>query len=662
MSYKQKILIVDDKIQNLIALENVLKECDAEVIKALSGNEALKASLDNDFALAILDVNMPEMNGYELAEFLVGEEKTKHLPVIFLSAEYSDDMHIMKAYESGGIDFVSKPFNPYYLLSKVNIFLKLDRQRHELLEKIDIEKSKNYLESILMSVNDFIVVTSLDNKIDIMNNSVLKKLEYSFDELFAEKTNKLFPVKTADRIEEIIKQYAGNTIEKNLPYYREETYLKKKLNGEIPVILSLSPLITKSGIVSGAVFVATDITERKMLEEKLRTAKDKAEEVSRIKSSFLSNMSHELRTPMVGILGFSEMLANLLQNDEHKEYAEMIHKGGTRLMETLNLILDISLIESDNVEIKVSSFGIVSLTLEIVKLFEKFAAKKGLYINIGETAEDFIIKQDAGMIRQVLNNLINNALKFTNKGGITISFDKEINNSNEFIIIRVKDTGIGIPSDKISIIWDEFRQVSEGHGRSFEGTGLGLSLTKKFMDKLGGEVCVEESKVGEGTTFKVTLPAALKGIQINTQNIYQDDVNVESGNEQKPVSKTEIPSILYVEDDPASALLVKTSISNYCSIDIVPTGEEAVEYAKKKKYSAVLMDINLGNGMNGIKTTELIKSINSYKNIPFVALTAFAMVGDKEEFESMGFNYYLSKPFTKKDLTKLIEKLESEIV
>lgn len=287
MSYRQKILIVDDKIQNLVALENVLRDCDADVFKAVSGNEALRAILSHDFALAILDVNMPEMNGYELAEFIAGDPKTKHLPIIFLSAEYSDDLHIVKAYESGGIDFVSKPFNPYYLLSKVNIFLKLDRQKHELLEKIEIEKSRNYLESVLMSVNDFIFVVSQEGLITVVNNAVLTKLGYASNDIQGERVGNLFLDDIGVKIDNLIEGYNKSVNVNDLQYLKIETFLKRNDNTTIPVILSVTPLVSKIGKVQGAVIVATDITERKQFEEKLRIAKDRAEELSKIKLIFL---------------------------------------------------------------------------------------------------------------------------------------------------------------------------------------------------------------------------------------------------------------------------------------------------------------------------------------------------------------------------------------
>ena len=188
----QKILIVDDKKENLFTLEKILADTKAEIIRASNGNDALKASLNHDFALAILDVHMPEMDGYELAELLRGEKKTRHMPIIFLSAVYSDDYHVFRGYEAGAVDYITKPFNPKIFLNKVNAFLQLDRQKMELLQKIELEKSKSYLENILMSVSDAIIVFDRNAGIRTVNRAAMQLLDYREDEIVGESVSVIF--------------------------------------------------------------------------------------------------------------------------------------------------------------------------------------------------------------------------------------------------------------------------------------------------------------------------------------------------------------------------------------------------------------------------------------------------------------------------------------
>ena len=172
-----KILIVDDKAENIYTLRQLLQGINAEIVSAGNGNDALIATLNHDFAVALLDVQMPGMSGYELAELLRGSKATANLPIIFLSAVYSDDYHVFKGYEAGGVDFLVKPFDPKILINKINIFLQLDKQRQELLQAIELERSRNYLESILMAVNDAIIVTTPDGIIETVNRAVIDLLE-----------------------------------------------------------------------------------------------------------------------------------------------------------------------------------------------------------------------------------------------------------------------------------------------------------------------------------------------------------------------------------------------------------------------------------------------------------------------------------------------------
>ncbi|MGQ9798373.1 MAG: ATP-binding protein [Ignavibacterium sp.] len=246
-----------------------------------------------------------------------------------------------------------------------------------------------------------------------------------------------------------------------------------------------------------------DITERKRAEEAILKAKEKAEEASRLKSNFLSNMSHELRTPLIGILGFSEIMMNELANSNYGDMASTIYQSGSRLLETLNMILTLSKVESEKVNLNLTDISLTELVDEVRILFDSVAKKKSIELKSSYPPEGISIRSDAKIIREILNNLVNNALKYTEDGSVLIEVKRNVL-TNE-IMLRVKDTGIGIPKDKLDIIFEEFRQASEGLARNFEGTGLVLSIAKKFVQLLGGKIFVE-SQVGIGSTFTVVLP------------------------------------------------------------------------------------------------------------------------------------------------------------
>ncbi len=274
-------------------------------------------------------------------------------------------------------------------------------------------------------------------------------------------------------------------------------------NGDVATVsVQLKVMKDSSGHTYKVYGINQDITNRKLAEQELIASKEKAEEMSRLKSNFLANMSHELRTPLIGILGYADFLRQDNANTkETKEMAEIIYNSGNRLAETLNLILDISQFEKEKTSIKLQQLELVNKTNEIINSFNDTAHKKGLSLKASFSQGSIFINFDERAFHSILNNLINNALKFTIEGGITIA----ITLNTTFVEIKVIDTGIGIAEKDHQIIFEEFRQASEGFSRNFEGSGLGLSITKKLVEKFGGSISVE-SEVGKGSTFIVILP------------------------------------------------------------------------------------------------------------------------------------------------------------
>ncbi|MHB1689015.1 MAG: sensor histidine kinase [Ignavibacteriaceae bacterium] len=228
-----------------------------------------------------------------------------------------------------------------------------------------------------------------------------------------------------------------------------------------------------------------------------------------MKSNFLANMSHELRTPLIGILGFAEILNKEIEYEELKGMAKIIYSSGNRLLQTLNLVLDFSRIESDKYEMKVISLDLAKATIDTAKLFYAMVNVRNLYLKINIKDDSLFANLDENIFHQIINNLVNNAIKFTSDGGIVVELDKEIINDKLWAAIKVIDTGIGIPEESIQIIFEEFRQVSEGLNRNYEGTGLGLTITKKIVELMNGRITVE-SVYGKGSKFTVYFPAELK--------------------------------------------------------------------------------------------------------------------------------------------------------
>lgn len=423
--------------------------------------------------------------------------------------------------------------------------------------------------------------------------------------------------------------------------------------------------------------ISEDITESKRREEELEMAKERAEEMNRLKSSFFANMSHELRTPMVGILGFSELLTIDRDIKDVRENAKALNESARRLMETLNLILDISRIEAEMMGLNLARFDLRDEVIIAMNCYRIVAMNKGLDLAMrcngdGQGAEnegEFVIFSDRKAVSSILNNLINNGIKFTDRGKVEIwlrrirgnegEWGDLVNNRdfgcNEYIELNVQDTGIGIAENDLGRIFEEFRQVSEGFSRVFEGTGLGLTLCKKFVTLLGGTISVR-SEPGKGSNFCVLLPVNSSTINRGTGlAIFKLQERKPAVNNDRNVIKDYGKHrILLVEDDEITTHLIKILIKPVCKIEIVRTGLDAIEMARNRDFSAILMDINLGKGMSGLEAAKEIKKMYRHRHTPIIALTAYAMEGDKEEFIREGCTHYLSKPFDNNEFLGLI--------
>ncbi len=372
--------------------------------------------------------------------------------------------------------------------------------QEDITEQKKSEYQSMILSESLKSVKDCVSITDFDNNIIFVNQAFLDTYGYTEQEIIGQKISVI-------RRDKIVKENDRLIAQANLgDYWLGELTNVRKDGSEFPVEVWASTVRDKSGEPIAYVGVARDITERKRIENDLILAKENAEEANRLKTIFLANMSHELRTPMIGILGFSEILIDLLaENEELKGYANVIHNSGTRLLKTLNMLLDFSKVQSEHIALNLKKVNLVSVIDDTVKLFMEAAHKKNLYLMFMPKIESLEAVYDERILRQVAENLINNAINYTSEGGITVTITKETVEDKIWIGLKVVDTGVGIPKEKQKLIWEPFRQASEGLNRMSEGTGLGLALVKNFVAKVDGQIYLE-SEPGKGSTFFVLLP------------------------------------------------------------------------------------------------------------------------------------------------------------
>ncbi len=414
-------------------------------------------------------------------------------------------------------------------------------------------------------------------------------------------------------------------------------------DGKVLESLIYSSPVRKGNNVVGLRGIIVDVSDRKKMEEDLKEAKERAEEMNNLKSIFLANMSHELRTPMIGILGYSQMIAEDVKDPEIKQMAGTIVKSANRLTDTLNLILDLSKIEANKIDLRLHPVNINRIAEETINHYKLAAAEKNLKFNFKAAGPNIASWLDERLVSQVMGNLINNAIKYTNEGSV----DVELKVDKKDSVIRVRDTGIGISEKDISVIFEPFRQVSEGYNRRFEGTGLGLTICKKFIELMNGSIYVE-SEVNVGSVFTVRFP----NVKIQGD---KGGVQSEASTLKERVKKRN-SQLLLVEDDKVNIDVINLFLRDYCSVEHSMSALEALEKVKSKKYDAILMDINL-KGMSGLDAVKMIRQLDDYKDTPVVAVTAYAMAGDRKRFLSQGCSHYLAKPFTKKELIELLETI-----
>lgn len=413
--------------------------------------------------------------------------------------------------------------------------------------------------------------------------------------------------------------------------------LKDQLNQRSNEIAELSQIISKQN------------KEKQKLEEDVRHAKRVAEEADMLKSNFLANMSHEIRTPMNGILGFAQLMqTEEMDRNKHDRYLDIITHNGAMLVNLIDDIMDVSKIEAGQLALSRVKVNLDDLMFELYTFFNevKFKQEKEhitiRLLNLNDD-ENSIFYSDEHRIRQVLTNLVGNALKFTEKGFVEFGY---INNSDEkHIHFFVRDTGIGIPPDKLGIIFERFRQVQEGSTRRYGGTGIGLYISKHIIELLGGKIRVE-SEIDKGTTFTFTIPYETMLQEDESTSIFEPAKKEYNWMGKTIVIAEDVETNFYF----LSAILAQTNAKVMWARD----GQEAVNLCENGgKVDLILMDIQMPK-LNGYEATAIIKQLNP--EITVIAQTAYAMPNDNLKCIEAGCNDYISKPI---NTSLLLDKLDS---
>lgn len=529
------ILIVDDHQPNLLALANILRDPTTSILTAKSGNDALALLLEYDFAVVLMDVCMPDMDGFETASVMRSHEKTRNTPIIFVTAVNRDETHALRGYELGAVDYLFKPLQQDIVQSKVRVFVDLAKQKRKI-EKQNVE---------LVAVN-----------VDLFS------------------------------------------------------------------------------------------------------ARQEADRANAAKSAFLAHMSHEIRTPLASIIGFSELLLKSSFIPEAElDQLRVIRRNGRHLIALVNDILDLSKIEAGKIDVELAPFALLPELRTVESMFLQQAHAKGIRLYLqyeGLVPEQ--VTSDTHKVRQILINLVGNAVKFTSRGEVRIGvrMQNETTTGSAMLEIRVTDTGCGIPTHCRDKVLKPFIQADSSVARKFGGTGLGLSLSKKLAQHLGGEIVVEDTVEEVGTTFLFSFdPGSLFDVRmLTTKELANLDYVSAPLCKSVPSKVLNERKILLAEDSEDLQWLLSTILrSAGATVTLAHNGKEAVALARSELFDLILMDVEMPV-MGGREATQTLRA-SGFKQ-PILGLTAHALSNEIEKTIAAGCNAHISKPV---DVDQLISEI-----
>lgn len=629
---QELVLVVEDNFDMNQFLVQLLGQ-HYRVETAFDGEEGLAKALQNRPDLILSDVMMPKMSGDQMVEEILVRPELKHIPIILLTAK-ADDFLKLQLLQQGVQDYIVKPFLGEEVLVRVRNLLSLKRMQNIL-----------HIESLLEKSLDSVVGMNSNGIIISWNEQAERTFGWSKSEAIGSKMADMIipePYRKAHQkgFDKFLQTGHGPILDARL-----EVAAQRKDGSEFPIELSVTPVWSGDAVYFYG-FIH-DISERKRTVESLREAKNEAEAANRAKSAFLANMSHEIRTPLSVILGYSDLLLNPnLSITDKVNYKNTIARHGRLLSKIINDILDLSMVEAEKLKVEKTKVDLQDVILGVIDAISPKAQERNIELSVeyrGILPRS--IFTDLARLKQVLLNIIGNAVKFTEKGSVKVTIQSlPMPSGGSKLAFIVKDTGIGIDEKQSEKLFQPFSQIDETSTRRFGGTGLGLVLSRNIARLLGGDVVLNESVIGEGSTFTVTVdpwPTQKANVKTDEQGLHV----VSNELTEMPLQNLRI---LLAEDVPDTAILVSTILEMAgAQIDVAENGQVALEKAQREKYDLLLMDIQMPI-MDGYEAVSRLRKEGF--TIPIIALTAHALQDEKRRCLENGFDEHISKPIDKDTL------------
>jgi two-component system, sensor histidine kinase and response regulator len=651
---RPNILVVDDRKENLLATEKILRHLDAGIFKANSGNEALSLVLRHRFAVVLLDVQMPEMDGFETAMLMQEHESMRGVPIIFVTALSKEERYATQAAEIGAVDYIFKPINSEILKSKVKVYLDLYVQREEIL-KIQgaLADAEARLRAILDNVLDGIITIDESGTVISINPAVVKMFGYEAGDVVERNIKMLMPEPNWGSHDGYPAGYESTGTTRAIGVGRELEGLTKA-----GLTFPMELTVTEVSFHGQRMFVGLvrDITERKRAEDISRQAREAAEAANRTKSDFLANMSHEIRTPMNAILGMTYLAQRANPTPRLQAYLTKIGIASESLLNIINDILDFSKIEAGKLGLEQITFSLNEVLRNLIDIVGQKAEEKGVPIVFSRAHEvpRFVIG-DPVRLGQILINLVNNAIKFSDKGEVLVRVTAEYETLDKVrLAFSVCDSGIGMSAEQVSNLFQSFNQGDTSFTRRYGGTGLGLAISKQLCELMEGSISVE-SQLGKGSTFLFSASFGIATEELQTISHEPRD---------NPLKR----SVLIVDDsESARNILVSMVEANGFLARAVSSGEEALSAVVRgcevgQPFGLVLMDWRLP-GIDGVEASRRIKTHPMLRPIPLILMiSAFESEEVMRGLSDPRFDGFLVKPITEALLMRTIVSISGERV